>query len=257
MKFVLGFVSVASLALAMGGCGSSSSGDGAGALPDFNAVNARFDKPDGTFNDGNASAVFQHGMDGSSSAADLDLSSGGSSSSSSSTTKKSVGLSLLSSGAFGACSPFVGGQQTGSCSCPAGGSLDYTLASDGNDGGAFRFNFNACATSNELIDGTEYFEAHSDTSDPKHPLYSFLLVVDATVTRNGMSKHLDLQARYGNGGYEIAVKVDDGYVVVSAKLSVDGKGGTWTVRDKNGSWTCDVANGHGTCTGSNGQTRKF
>ena len=105
MKIVLGIVGTAALALALGGCGSSSDGgDGSGG-PDLAAVQARFDKPDGTFSSGNAASVFKQGTDGSSSSSDLNFSGGGSSGSS--TAKKSTGLQLLdASSARPSSSPF-------------------------------------------------------------------------------------------------------------------------------------------------------
>ena len=269
MKIVLGFVATAALALAIGGCGSSSGGgDGLGGGPDFAAVQARFDKPDGTFSSGNAAQVLQHGTDGSSSTADLNLAGGSTSSTGSSTTTKSMGLQLLdaasvrpSSSPFGACSALASGQRSGSCACPAGGSIDYDITGSGQAGagtnGVMSFRMNACASGDTTIDGTEYIDIHSDTSDQQHPLYSMLLAIDATVTNAGVSKHIDLQWRYSNGVTEIAVKVDDGWVVVGISSSANGQSGTWSVRDKNGSWTCTLANGHGTCSGSNGETRTF
>ena len=107
-----------------------------------------------------------------------------------------------------------------------------------------------------MIDGTEYIDIRTDTTDQKKPVFSMLLVIDATVTRAGVTKHIDLQSRYSNGGAEIAVKVDDGWVVVSIKSS-GGNSGTLTVRDKNGSWTCTAEDGHGTCASDKGETKTF
>lgn len=260
MKIVLGFVATAALALAMGGCGSSSQGDGFGAEPDLAGVQGRFDKPDGTFNGNNAARVFEGGTNGSSSASELNF--GGGSSGSSST--KSVGLHVLDA-ASGKASPFSctalqSGQQSGSCSCPSGGSIDYILSSSGQGSarsGLMKFRMNACSSGDTTIDGSEYLDIHSDTTDPKHPTFYMLLMVDATVTRAGRSHRVDLQARYSNGSAEIAVKVDDGWVVVSAKSGADGKSGSWSVRDRNGTWTCTMTNGHGTCSSDKGETKTF
>lgn len=263
MKNVLGFVATAALALAMGGCGSSSEGDGFGPDPDLASVQSRFDKPDGTFNANNASRVFESGTNGSSSASDLNFGGSGSSSSSSSSTK-SLGLHVLDA-ASGKSSPFSctalqSGQQSGSCSCPSGGSIDYRISSSGQGSsreGLMKFRMNACSSGDTTIDGSEYLDIHSDTTDPKHPSFNMLLMVDATVTRAGQTHRLDLQARYSNGSAEIAVKVDDGWVVVSAKSGADGKSGSWSVRDRNGSWTCTTSNGHGTCSSDKGETKTF
>ena len=266
MKIVLGLVSTAALALVLGGCGSSSSGgDGFGPDPDVTSVQNRFDKPDGTFSAGNAADVFKRGMDGSSSAAGLDFSGSSGSSSGGSVTKKNVGLHVLDA-ASGSSSPFhcialQSGQESGSCDCPAGGSIDYAVSSSGAQGGErdglLKFRLNACATGDAVIDGSEYIDIRTDTSDQAHPLYSLLFLVDATVTKAGVAHHVDVQARYSNGAAEIAVKVDDGWVVVSIKSSANGESGSWSVRDKNGSWTCTETNGHGTCSNDKGEKRSF
>lgn len=263
MKMVLGFVATAALALAMGGCGSSSQeDDGFGDSPDLAGVQARFDKPDGTFSGANASQVFERGSDGSSSADGLNF--GAPTGSGSSTTTKSVGLHVLDatsgrSSPF-ACNAFQSGQQSGSCSCPNGGSIDYTVRSDSQGasrGAVMKIRMNACGTGDALIDGNEYLDIRTDTTDQKNPVFSMLLVIDANVTRAGVSKHIDLQSRFSNGAAEIAVKVDDGWVVVSIKSSNNGQSGTWTVRDKNGSWTCTASSGHGSCSNDKGETKTF
>jgi len=264
MKIVLGIVATAALALAMGGCGSSSEGDdGFGSEPDLAGAHARFDHPDGTFSSGNAASILDRGTEGSSSAEGLNF--GAPTGSGSSTTTKSVGLHVLDatsgrSSPFN-CNAFTSGQQTGSCTCPGGGSIDYALRTDGGAGASrsavMKIRMNACASADSLIDGTEYLDIRTDTTDQQHPVFSLLLVVDAQVTHAGVSKHIDLQSRYSNGAAEIAVKVDDGWVVVSIKSSSNGESGSWTIRDKNGSWTCTVDSGHGSCTSDKGETKAF
>jgi hypothetical protein len=264
MKILLGFAATAALALALGGCASSSDdGDGFGPDPDLTGVRSRFEQPDGTFSEANASKVFEQGTNGSSSAGDLNLSGTGSSGTS---TKKTMGLQLLdatslhpTSSGFAGCSALASGQQSGSCACPGGGSIDYVIRASGQggaaSGGLVKFRMNACSSGDTTIDGSEYIDIHTDTSNQQHPLYSMLLVLDATVTNKAGTKKIDLQWRYANGATEIAAKVDDGWVVVSIKQS--STGGTWTVRDRNGSYTCTVDSGHGSCTSDKGVTRTF
>jgi hypothetical protein len=262
MKIVLGFAATA-LALAMGGCGSSSEGDGFGPDPDLAGIQGRFDRPDGTFNASNASRVFESGTNGSSSASELNFGSGGSSGGSSTETK-SVGLHVLDA-ASGKASPFhcsalQSGQQSGSCACPSGGSIDYLMSGSGQGSSRsalMKFRMNACSSGDTTVDGTEYIDVRTDATDPKKPSFSMLLVIDATVMRAGQSKRIDLQARFASTGYEIAVKVDDGWVVVSAKSSENGKAGSWSVRDRNGSWTCSMSDGHGSCSSDKGETKTF
>jgi hypothetical protein len=265
MKIVLGFVATAALALAMGGCGSSSDGDGFGADPDLSAVRSRFDQPDGTLSEGNAARVLDQGTNGSSSTSDLNFAGGGGGSDGSASTQ-SMGLQLLdatslkpASGGFAGCSALASGQQSGSCACPSGGSIDYVIRANGQGGGAsnalMKFRLNACASGETIIDGTEYIDVRTDTTNQSRPVYSMLLVIDATVTNKGVAKKLDLQWRYSNGATEFAARVDDGWVVVSIKTT--STGGTWTVRDRNGSWTCIVDDGHGSCTSDKGVIKKF
>jgi hypothetical protein len=267
MKIVLGFVATAALALAMGGCSSSSEDDGFGNVPDLDGVRTRFEQPDGTLSEGNASKVLEQGTNGSSSAGGLNFAGGGGSGSGSSSTQ-SMGLQLLNASSsvepasfgFAGCSALASGQQTGSCACPSGGSIDYAIRASGQGGGTsnalMKFQLNACSSGETTIDGTEFIDIRTDNASGKLQ-YSMLLVIDATVTHKGVGKKLDLQWRYANGATEFAARVDDGWVVVSIKQSSSGTGGTWTVRDKNGSWTCVYDDGHGTCTSSTGATKKF
>lgn len=264
MKIVLGFVATAVLALAVGGCGSSSeSGDDLGPDPDLASVQTRFDKPDGTFSSSNAAQVFDRGADGSGAATGFNfagpMGGGGGASST-----KNVGIQILEARGGGAspfaCSALQSGQTSGSCACPSGGSFDYSMRADG--AGAVRsalmkIRMNKCATGSGSIDGNEYLDIRTDATDQKAPKFSMLLVINADVTHEGVTKHIDLQSRFSNGAAEIAVKVDDGWVVVSVKAASDGSGGTWSVRDKNGSWTCTVDDGHGTCKSDKGETKTF
>jgi hypothetical protein len=264
MKIVLGIVATAALALVMGGCGSSSEGgDGFGSEPDLAGAKARFDHPDGTFSGANASQVLDRGSEGSSSADGLNFGAPTGSGSGSSTTK-SLGLHVLDatsgrSSPFN-CNAFSSGQQTGSCTCPSGGSIDYVIRSDGEGaarGAVMKIRMNACASGDSMVDGNEYLDIRTDTTVQTKPVFSMLLIIDAQVTNAGVSKHIDLQSRYSNGSAEIAVKVDDGWVVVRVESPNNGESGSWTVRDKNGSWTCTVDNGHGTCSSDKGETKTF
>lgn len=264
MKNVAGFVSLVMLGIFAAGCG----GDDEHELSDAEiaAVEARFAQPDGTLSSANAQRVITGAKDGSASAGGVNVT--GNTAATGGTTTKSadvagslsaLGIEPQASNPF-FCSSLQQGQRTGTCACPSGGSFTYALQSSGGGGvssSLMRIELDACSSGATTIDGSEYLSIQSDTTDRAHPKMSLLFVVDVTATSGGQTKKIDLQLRYANGAGEIAVRVDDGWVIVGTKTSSRGTATTYTVRDKRGTWTCVVDGGKGTCTSDKGETQSF
>lgn len=257
MKIVAGLLSVAMLGALAIGCG----GDEEQGFTDAEiaAFDARFANPDGTLSGGNVASVISGAKDNQSSMAGANVTGNsqatGGSEGGSTIAKKSGDLSpLANSGSY--CNALVSGQTQGSCECPNGGSFDYEIRGAGAGGGSasntlMRIKMNACASGSSVIDGSEYLSMQSDTTDQRNPKFSMLFVINATITEGGKSKKVDAQMRYSNGLTEIAVRVDDGWVIVGTKSA--GGTVTYTVRDRNGSWTCVYDGKGGTCTSGKGE----
>lgn len=273
MKSVLAaFVPVAALVVAatVTGCSGGSSSSPFGADPNFTQIQARMTHPDGTFNPSKASSVFsQYGsLQSSSSAAGT----AGGSGATKTASYRPNGLKLQDAlgDASGTCSDVKQGNLTGNCACPGGGSFaydfsEYRSAQQSGNGSAdvtARVAFSQCVSSNsDMIDGKEFVHAHVDKSAGQSDA-SFMLVLDATLRAQGVTHTVDVNALFDANSttgakVQIAVQVDDGWVVVEASASADGKSGSFTVRDKNGSWTCSASNGAGSCTGSDGVAHQF
>ncbi len=259
MKIVAGLLSVSMLGVLAVGCGGSD--DEGLSDAEVAAMETRFAKPDGTLSGGNAAAVLSGAKDNQSSASGANVTGNGSATGSSSTTvaKKSLDLvpmaiaPLTSSNPF-VCSALQSGSQSGSCACPSGGDFSYAIRGAGGGGSGntvMRIKMNACASGTTVIDGSEFLSIQSDTSDQRNPKFSMLFVIDATVTSDGKTKKVDAQMRYSNGGYEVAVRVDDGWVIVGSKTA--GGVTTTVVRDRNGSWTCVYESAKGQCTSDKGE----
>jgi len=277
MKSVLAaFVPVAALFVAatVSGCSGGNSSSPFGADPNFTQIQARMTHPDGTFNPSKASSVFsQYGsLQSSSSAAGTAGGSSASSGSSSTASYRPNGLRLQDAlgDASGTCSDVKQGNLTGTCACPGGGNFAYDFSeyksAQSSSGGSAdvtaRVAFAQCvSTNNDMIDGKEFVHAHVDKSAGQSDA-NFMLVLDATLRVAGVTHTVDVNALFDANSstgakVQIAVQVDDGWVVVEAASSADGKSGSFTVRDKDGSWTCSATNGAGTCTGTDGVAHQF
>lgn len=270
IKLAVGVGAVALAALAVVGCSSGSSGDPLAPDPDLAVVDGHFKNPDGTFNEGNAQRV----LNGQGSASEVNFTGGsaGSSSSSSSsgtTTKQSALIHILDA-TTNAKSPFQcdalqQGQESGSCSCPDGGSFDYAVHNEKvnqTTDVTMKMKLNACTVQGTSIDGREYMKFHVDqggagTAQEKKLDMSMLLVVDATVTKGAETKSVSIEERLENGVLELAVRVDDGWVSVRYESSSGSSSGKLVVKDRRGTWTCTSTNGHGECTSDKGETQKF
>jgi hypothetical protein len=258
MKKVFVGAALAALAVVVSAC-SSGSDDPFGAEPDYGAVRAHFDHPDGTIGSGNLSDVMARSS-GSGDANVGGVFGGGSSSSSSSNSGgiTSKSLHFLSNDTAFHCSALEAGQQSGSCACPSGGSFSYEI--DGQSSGSgqsrssdatMKFSIDACASGDTVVSGKEFL--HISTSSQSGTVdYSMLFVVNATIVKAGVTHTLDLEEEYANGKVDLAIHVDDGWVVVSASGSAGN--GTLTIRDRNGTWTCSSQNGAGTCTSDSGKS---
>ncbi len=270
MKSVLAaFVPVVAIFVASGCSGAPSSPFGAD--PNFTQIQSRMTHPDGTFNPAKAGGVFsQYGsLQSSSSSTGV---AGKSSGSSTAASYRPNGLKLQDAmgDATATCSDIKQGALTGSCGCPGGGTFtydfsEYKSAQQGSNGTAdvtARVALSQCVSTNgDMIDGKEFVHAHMDKSAAAQDA-SFMLVLDATLRVQGVSHTVDLNALFDQSStagskIQIAVQVDDGWVVVEASASADGKSGSYTVRDKNGSWICSASNGTGTCTGTDGVAHSF
>jgi hypothetical protein len=257
------------------GCSSGGSkADPYGPPPDFTTIQSRFESPTGTFAKGSESSVF----DGFSQQTQNPSSSFGiggvgasTSASGSSPTIKSQALHILGGNTTSSFCPSLAdglkaGQDSGSCSCPDGGSLLWEI--DGleqskqsvQNGGPInvlaKVRAMQCTYQNESVDGTEFAEMKSSGA----PSASDLLVLfDMHLVATGaVSLKLDADFVYDNGQYWFSVTVNDGNVVVGSE-SYDSatKTGTVIVRDRNDTWTCTLTNGTGTCTSQRGDTRQI
>lgn len=256
------------------GCSGGSSSSPFGADPNFTQIQARMTHPDGTFNPAKASGVFsQYGsLQSSSSTAGVAGKSGGAASSTSAMSYRPNGLKLQDAmgDASHSCSDIKQGNLTGTCACPGGGTFaydfsEYKSAQQGGSGSAdvtARVAMTQCVSATgDMIDGKEFVHAHVDKSAAASDA-SFMLVLDATLRVQGVTHTVDVNALFDESSttgakVQIAVQVDDGWVVVLASASADGKSGSYTVRDKNGSWTCSASNGTGSCTGTDGVAHSF
>jgi hypothetical protein len=276
-QVLLAFVPVLAM-VAVTGCSGNSSTSPFGADPDFASIQARMDKPDGTFN--GSSSVFDQFNSAQSGANSANIagapgtsssSSGGSSTSTASYRSHSTALRLLDdtqSGLSSSCSAMQHGDLTGSCACPGGGNFSYDFSeyqaaakTSGITDVTLRVAMSQCvSTNNDMVDGHEFVHLHQDTSKGSVPDDSALIVVDVTARTAGVTHSLDanmlLATNASGSSVSIAVQVDDGWIVVQANASADGTSGSYGVRDKNGTWTCSVSNGAGSCTGTNGQVQQ-
>lgn len=237
---------LASVAVACGSSDNDGNG-GLGGAPDFTQVNARFDHPDGTLSNDNIGSVLSSKQ----SASNADLGVGGTSGSASSQS-----IRFLDNDVTGSCAAFRNGQQSGSCACPNGGSFDYEIQAAGGQGNGqstMSFHLNACAMDKAVANGTEYIHAET-TGSGAATQYSMLIVVDVSVTADGKTENVNLQERFSNGKFELAAKVDDGWVSVSYGYDQASGNSTITIKDKNGTWSCAGNSQSYTCSGSNGQT---
>jgi hypothetical protein len=253
------------------GCSSGSSASPFGADPDFQSIKARMDHPDGTFNSSNASSVFAQfsTSQSGSSAASVSGAPGAASSTTGTASYRlhSTGLRLMDA-SFASCPAMQHGDLTGTCSCPGGGNLTYDFSEYQNASKSgqvadvtARVAMSQCVEQNgDMVDGKEFLHAHQDTTGAVAD-NSILMVADMTARLSGVTHTLDLNMLLEQNAMgesvQIAVQVDDGWVVVAASASADGKTGSYTIRDKNGSWSCSVTNGAGMCTGTGGQSATF
>jgi hypothetical protein len=253
------------------GCSGSSSSP-FGADPNFTQIQSRMAHPDGTFAPQKAGNVFSQfgSLQSSSSSAGVAGSSATPTSSTKSYRPNGLKLADAMGDAKNTCTDMKQGNLTGNCACPGGGSFaydfsEYKAQQSGANGSAdvtARVAMSQCVSSNgDMIDGKEFVHLHADKSSAASNA-SFLLVLDATLRVGGVSHTVDVNALFDESSstgtkVQIAVQVDDGWVVVEASASADGKSGSYTVRDKNGSWTCSATNGAGSCTGADGAAHSF
>jgi len=254
--------------LAVVGC-SSSSNDPFGPSPDFGHVEAQFQQPTGTFAKGSESKVFGQASQQQASTAGS-FSVGGTPVTSSSGTATQGGVTSqalrfldTTQGGTNFCPALQSGAESGSCACPSGGSLAYDLSGlqqlrnyqSGPIDVTLRLHAAACASQDEMVDGSEFIHiASSGTPSAK----DLRMLVDAhlTLTKAGRTDRMDLDFEYNNGQIWFSVTVDDGNVVVGTEnWDSTTKTGTIVARDRNETWTCTLTAGKGTCTSDKGTVR--
>jgi hypothetical protein len=264
---------LACLTAVLAGCSSTATNDPFGADPDYASIQSRFSTPDGTFNAANAKSVFARYSDDQKTSQDIDVGGaakvGGGGTGTTSSGLKSQALHLLDLAESGSatsprCTSIEHGDTTGSCSCEGGGSFTYDFSgireaqqSSGPIDVSLKLRVDGCSTQGLRLDGREFVRVHFDRGGGKIDANSasVLLVADITATKDAESHRIDLAARVTQSTFEIALRVDDGWITIKGSGTADD--GSFTVRDRDGSWTCTVVSGAGTCTGSSGETRSF
>lgn len=243
------------------GCGADPS-DPFGPEPDFGSVESRFSDPDGTFGAANAAATLAAYDDQRSATSEVDVggtaSLGGSGDGAGIKPKSLQLLDMAERGSSGAlrCAALAHGDTQGTCACPGGGSFRYDFTgvrsmqqARGPVDVTLKLRLTQCASAKDLtIDGTEIVRVHADGGAGKADLGSLrmLLVADLVATRAGMSHAVSITARIDGSAFDVAVRVDDGWVVVGRSAS--GAAGSFRVRARNGTWSC----ADGTCTSDAG-----
>jgi hypothetical protein len=264
-QLLLAFVPV--VALFATGCSGSNSTSPFGADPDFQSIKTHMDHPDGTFSGSNASAVFNQFSSSQSGSSAASVPGAPSSGATSAMSYRTHGLRLMDA-SFNSCPALQHGDLTGTCSCAGGGNFAYDFSEYQNASKSgqvadvtARIAMNQCVEANgDSLDGKEFLHAHQDTTSGTAD-NSILVVADMSAKIAGVQHTLDLnmlmEQNASGSSVSIAVQVDDGWVVVQAQSSADGKNGSYTIKDKNGSWSCSMTNGVGQCTGTGGQTASF
>jgi hypothetical protein len=262
---------------AVGCSSSSSSNDPFGGSPDFGSIQQQFQHPTGTFS-GKETQTFNAYATQQSNSGDalggFSLGSGGTTS-----AQSHLNMRLQSSGIHlesGVSCNF--NSESGSCNCPAGGTIQYDLTGmkqyadveqkGGTIDATVKFKANNCAnTDGESIDGT-LFENFRGTVPPAGTAptsgpNNFAIIVDAHMTAVTKAKgtihaDIDLEFSYDNGNYteKFLVKVDDGTVSVAGNWDSTTKTGSLTITDKNGTTTCTASDGKtAVCKGPDGTSR--
>jgi hypothetical protein len=247
-RFVTGSMMVGLLA----GCGSGSQPDPFGPEPDYGAIKAQLDHPTGTFAPGTEKTVLSTYSSQQTSASTYSFGSATQTSGQANGTANSW------------CSAMAGGQTSGSCSCPNGGSLVYDIPTPAQSSQSIdvteKARFQACIDQGVTLDGTEFVHVHESTASGAQQPSDFWMILDAhlTATTQGMTEQVVMDALFDTSGMWISISVNDGSVAVGLTASGTAQGGaTYTVRDRNETWTCTVNNGAGSCTSSLGNTRQF
>jgi hypothetical protein len=245
------------------------SSDPFGGAEDITQVEARINKPTGTFRQSNSASV-SSGYSSSSNYAnnfDLAMLSGGGGSGGGITTKSlhlqtlhmaNDAASLQGQPSF--CSNFeenlANGQGSGSCSCPNGGSLQFRVngQAQGTQSSAMvdaraDVAAQACVVGNETINGTESVHVHGSEAANSLADITITAAIHLTATTPTVNEKVDADFALHNGSFDYSIGVNDGNVVVSATLT-----GTLTVRDRNTTWTCTSTAGSRTCSDNNGNT---
>jgi len=262
------------LGLAAMAMACSSSDDPFGPDPDFSAIHQEFTSPTGTFARGAELSIIggasqQHtSVNGGFAMPTVDAATTSGTGSSSGSTAGMQSLRILTSGSSNAgswCSDIASGKTSGSCGCPGGGTLVYdfsglqTARSGGPIDVTLRLHASQCTVDGNRVDGGEYLKLRSSGTPSASDLFMLMVLrLEVKLASDPLTHKLDLDMEYDDGSWWIAVRVDDGFVVVGTKTGWDGatKTGTIYVRDRNASWTCTLTNGTGTCTSNTGETRQ-
>lgn len=280
---LLGLVAVTMTATAC----SSSNNDPFGPDPDFTTIQSSLQRPTGTFARGSEVSIIgasqsQKTSDGfpmggfAAPSGTATASGSGAGSTAGGTTTASMQMQSLRilggpSSTSTWCPAISTGDGAGSCSCPGGGSLAYDFsgvdavkarAQTGATGPVdvtLRVHADQCTVQGITIDGGEYVKVESAGTPSASDLFMLLVVrLGVRIAASPDEHRLDVDALYDDGKFWVAVRVDDGVVVVSSDTGWDSatKTGTIYVKDKNATWTCTLTNGAGQCTSNTGETRQ-
>jgi len=263
--------------VAIGCSSSSSSSDPFGGTPNFGTIQQQFQHPTGTFTGKESQTFSAYASEQSNSSALSGFGSpaGGTTTGQSHLNLRLEGLGVHLEGGAPACT-FT--NETGSCNCPGGGTIQYdisgikqysdALQKGGTVDATIKYKASACSDGNgQSIDGTLFENYHGTVpaagSQPSKTPSDFSIIVDAHLTavsaaRGTVKVDLDFEFATVNGVYSEAfsVQVNDGNVVVTGTWNSNTKTGTITVVDKDGTTTCTASDGKtAVCKGPDGTSR--
>jgi hypothetical protein len=253
------FFAAATAAFVAAGCGSSNS-DPFGPAPDVSQIRAQFAHPTGTFAKGQESNVVNNY--GSQQSAPGFFGYGQVSSGGSATIQAFNAIRPQGGAASSSVSTWCSAMkssQSGSCSCPGGGTFYWSETGSGSQQSAHavvRAKLQGCTVESVTEDGEMYAEIDAQSTGSGSGTFDMLIDFHAKVSSPAASATIDMDVEMSNNAYSFLVKVDDGVVSIRGGGTTNGQQ-SLTVTDKNATYTCTSASGHGSCTSSSGETRSW
>jgi hypothetical protein len=139
--------------------------------------------------------------------------------------------------------------QSGSFSCPAGGSISFSA--QGNTGNGTAGYNNCCFEQSCCISGSARVLASSGSS-----AYTACIDANLSVSCEGQSGNVSYSGCINaSGGIVVLIEVDGESFAVSGNYS--GGSGTLEITGDNGTFTCTYSGGSGCCSGSGGASFTF